>query len=136
MIRLEVVEGQDKGRVLESRSDLLKIGRGEVNDFVVSEWHVSQEHAIVLFVGDRYVVRDLQATNGTRIHRGEGDSPAVVDVGAAENREVALENGDLLLLGDPDRAARVRVVIEDEEDDARIVSVRRVAEIDRLEADL
>ena len=136
MIRLEVVEGQDKGRVLESRSDLVKIGRGEVNDFVVSEWHVSQEHAIVLFVGDRYVVRDLQATNGTRILRRVEGADKTIDVGAAENREVALESGDLLTLGDAERAARVAVKIEDEEDDARIVSVRRVAEIDRLEADL
>jgi Nif-specific regulatory protein len=136
MIRLEVVLGQDKGRVLESRSDLVKIGRGEVNDLVVSEWHVSGEHAIVLFVGDRYVVRDLVSTNGTRILRRDDEGSRTIDVTTAENREVVLEPGDVLLLGDDERAVRIEVLIEDEPDDARIVSVRRVAEIDRLEADL
>ncbi len=132
MIRLEVVEGQEKGRALESSADLIKIGRGEGTDLTVSEWHVSGEHARVLFDGDQYIIRDLHSTNGTRIERGG----ATLDVGAVENREMALATGDLLLFGDDERPVRVSVRIDEDPDDARIVAVRRVDEIGRVEADL
>jgi Nif-specific regulatory protein len=132
MIRVEVVEGQEKGRKLESRADFLRIGRGEGNELMLPEWHVSGEHAAIVLAGDHYVVRDLQSTNGTRVLRG-GE---ILDVGKSTGREVALRDEDVLLLGDAERPVRVHVRLEDDVDDARIVTVRRVAELGRVEADL
>jgi transcriptional regulator with GAF, ATPase, and Fis domain len=132
MIRVEVVEGQDKGKKLESRADFLRIGRGDTADLTVSEWHVSGEHAAIVLAGDHYVVRDLQSTNGTRVLRG-GE---MLDVAKSTGREVALRDEDILLLGDAERPVRVQVRLEEDVDDARIVTVRRVTELGRLEADL
>jgi pSer/pThr/pTyr-binding forkhead associated (FHA) protein len=132
MIRVEVVEGQDKGKKLESRADFLRIGRGDTADLAVSEWHVSGEHAAIVLAGDHYVVRDLQSTNGTRVLRG-GE---MLDVAKSTGREVALRDEDILLLGDAERPVRVQVRLEEDVDDARIVTVRRVTELGRLEADL
>jgi Nif-specific regulatory protein len=132
VIRVEVVEGQDKGKKLESRADFLRIGRGDAADLTVSEWHVSGEHAAIVLAGDHYVVRDLQSTNGTRVLRG-GE---MLDVAKSTGREVALRDEDVLLLGDAERPVRVQVRLEEDVDDARIVTVRRVTELGRLEADL
>jgi Nif-specific regulatory protein len=131
MIRVEVVEGQEKGRKLESRGDFVRIGRGESNDLTLPEWHVSGEHAAIVLAGDHYVVRDLQSTNGTRVVRG-GE---VLDVAQSAGREVALHDDDVLLLGDAERPVRVQVKLEEDKDDTRFVTVRRVAELGRVEAD-
>ncbi len=132
MIRVEVVEGQEKGRSIESRADALHIGRGEGNDLVLSEWHVSGEHASIVSTGDHYVVRDLKSTNGTRVMR----SGEILDVGQSAGREVGLRDEDVLLLGDAERPVRVRVHLEEDVDDARIVTVRRLEELERVEAGL
>ncbi|AKF07893.1 sigma-54-dependent Fis family transcriptional regulator [Sandaracinus amylolyticus] len=132
MIHLEVVDGQDKGRALETRADLVRIGRAEENELVLPDWHVSGEHAQLLLAGDRWVVRDLQSTNGTRILRGEER----LDLAAVEGRESALASGDVLLLGDDERPVKVLVTIDEDPDDARIVSVRKVAELGEVEKDI
>jgi Nif-specific regulatory protein len=132
MIQLEVVEGQEKGRSLESRADLVRIGRGDDNDLVLPDWHVSGDHAQIVLAGDRYIVRDLHSTNGTRILRG-GES---VDLTLLPGREAVLASGDVLLLGDEQRPVRIAVTIGEDPDDARIVSLRKVAELDKVEADL
>ena len=132
MIRLEVVSGQDAGRVLESRGDIVRIGRAAGNDLVLSEFHVSGEHATIVFSGETYVVRDLQSTNGTRVRRGG----RVIEVAEAAGREVALESGDELLVGDVQEPVPVHVDVGDEADDARIVSKRQIDEIERVEQEV
>jgi Nif-specific regulatory protein len=132
MLHLTVAEGSDKGRTLSFSADRVRLGRGEGNDLVLSEWHVSGEHAVLLWTQDHYVVRDLHSTNGTRVLRG-GD---VIDVGASAGREVVLRTGDVLLLGDAERPVRIDTRLEEDADDARIVSVRRLAELEKVEADL
>ncbi|MCS6796939.1 MAG: sigma 54-interacting transcriptional regulator [Myxococcota bacterium] len=130
MIRVEVV-APTAGRPYETPGDLVRIGRAEDNDVVVPELSVSGEHARIEFAGDHWVVRDLHSTNGTRLSRGG----VVLPVSEAPGREAALQSGDVLLLGDPERPARLLVTFGDEEDDARIVSLRRVAEVERVAGD-
>ena len=55
---------------------------------------------------------------------------------ASTGREVMLKTGDVLLLGDNERPVKVEVKVDDEPEDARIVSVRKLAELDKVEADL
>lgn len=130
MIRLEVVEGQDQERRIESNEDMIRLGRSDFNELVLSEWHVSGEHASIVLAGASYVVRDHNSTNGTRIERrGE-----VLDLADDEGREGELRDGDVLLLGDRERPVRIKVAIGDEPDDARIVSLRKVDELAEVEA--
>jgi len=130
VIRLEVVEGQDEARRIESNEDMLRLGRSDFNELVLSEWHVSGEHASIVLAGASYVVRDHNSTNGTRIERG-GDT---IDLADDDAREGELRDGDLLLLGDRERPVRIKVTIGDEPDDARIVSLRKVDELAEVEA--
>ncbi len=132
MIHLEVVDGQDKGRSIEGRSDLVRIGRGDANDLVLPEWHVSGEHAQLVLAGEKWIARDLQSTNGTRILRGA----EVLDLTAAPGREAALSSGDVLLFGDAERPVKVAVTIDEDQDSARIVSLRKVDELALALADL
>ena len=97
---------------------------------MLSEWHVSGEHASIVLAGASYVVRDHNSTNGTRIERG-GDT---IDLADDDAREGELRDGDLLLLGDRERPVRIKVTIGDEPDDARIVSLRKVDELAEVEA--
>jgi transcriptional regulator with GAF, ATPase, and Fis domain len=132
MIRVEVVDGQEKGRKFESSNDFVRIGRSDTNDVIVPEWHISGEHAAIVLSGDRYVIRDLQSTNGTRVLRaGE-----MLDAAQSSGREVSLLDGDILLLGDPERPVRLQLQVEDDPDDARIVTVRRVDDLVQVEADV
>ncbi|MFK7992301.1 MAG: sigma 54-interacting transcriptional regulator [Sandaracinaceae bacterium] len=130
MIRIEVLEGQEEGRRLESNEDVVRIGRSDLNDLVLGAWHVSGEHASIVIAGDAYIVRDHHSTNGTRVERnGE-----VLDVTDQEDREAEIQDGDVLLLGDAERPVRMMIQIGDEPDDARIVSVRKVDQLAEVEA--
>ena len=132
MIRVEVVDGQEKGRKFESTNDFVRIGRNDTNDVIVPEWHISGDHAAIVLSGDRYLVRDLQSTNGTRVLRaGE-----MLDAAQSSGREVSLLDGDILLLGDPERPVRLQLQVEDDPEDARIVTVRRVDDLGKVEADV
>ncbi|MCX7807513.1 MAG: sigma 54-interacting transcriptional regulator, partial [Deltaproteobacteria bacterium] len=133
-VRLEVLSGEEKGKVLESDNDLIRIGRSESNDLVLKDWHVSGEHALVLWAVDRYVIRDLQSTNGTRLWRG-GE---VIDVSKSAGREAVICDGDEIWLGDVESPVKlkVRLDISAESEQGRVVGLRRVAEISRVEADL
>lgn len=132
MLHLKVAQGSDPARTLSFGADVVRLGRAEGNDLVVSEWHVSGEHALVLWAEDHHLVRDLQSTNGTRIVR----SGELIDVGASVGREATLRSGDVLLLGDAERPVRIEVRIEEDAEEARIVTVRRLAELEQVEADL
>ncbi|MBZ0121581.1 MAG: sigma 54-interacting transcriptional regulator [Sandaracinaceae bacterium] len=130
-MRLEVVDGQQGGgRKLESSQDVVRIGRSEHNDLVLPEWHVSGEHASVVRAGEHYVVRDHQSTNGTRVRRGT----SVLDASSADGREIDLMPGDVILLGDSERPVQILVHMDDEPDDARIVTMRKVTELAAVEA--
>ncbi|MBX3249636.1 MAG: sigma 54-interacting transcriptional regulator [Myxococcales bacterium] len=130
MIRLQVIRGQSAGRVFESEADLIRLGRGERNDLVLSDHHVSAEHASIAFNGEAWVLRDHHSTNGTRVARN-GER---FDLAAQAGRELALASGDVLHLGEEAGAVHLAVTLDEEGDDgARIVSVRQVSELDAVE---
>jgi transcriptional regulator with GAF, ATPase, and Fis domain len=129
MIRLEVVRGQEIGRALESDQDLVRVGRAERNDLVVTDHHVSGEHASIAFNGEHWVLRDHHSTNGTRVLRG-GET---IDLATQPGRELVLASGDLIQLGEPSGAVHVAVTLDDDDDGARIVSVRQVADLVEVE---
>src|SRR5687767_11714208 len=130
MLHLRVLSGQDDGKDLKSAADVVRIGRSPSNDLILTEWHVSGEHAAILFAGDRYVLRDLHSTNGTRVRRGT----TTLVLADLPRREAVVEAGDELWLGDPERPVKLALAIPEDDDQTRIVKVRAVAEIAEVEA--
>jgi transcriptional regulator with GAF, ATPase, and Fis domain len=130
MIRLEVIDGEDRGRAIESNADLVTIGRAAENHLVVAAIHVSGEHAQIAFAGDKYVVRDNQSTNGTRVRRGA----SVIALSAQTLRETGLEDGDVIEVGEPEHPVRISVGVAEESDSTRFLSVVSVAKLAEVEA--
>jgi Nif-specific regulatory protein len=131
-MRLSVLSGDAQGTVVESDEDVVRIGRAGSNELVIDAIHVSAEHASLAYSELGWIVRDHHSTNGTRIVRGE----TVIDLSVEPGREAPLEPGDVLSIGDPEAHLAVAVEFEEEEDDTRIVSLRRVAEIGKVEAEV
>lgn len=140
MIRLEVQSGEAKGLAYgcgqpdegDAALGEFLVGRGEHCQLVLPVHHVSGEHLAVAYVGDGYVVRDLNSTNGTRLIRAGTTS----DLSSLPDRETRLQDGDVLQLGDVEADLRVAVHVGEEDDDTRIVSMRRVTELGQVEAEV
>jgi DNA-binding NtrC family response regulator len=85
--RLLVVEGPDRGLEVEVPATKLTIGTAPTNELVLADTTVSRRHCILSVEGDRYVLRDLDSTNGTVVD----DTPV---------REAYLAPGARIRLGD------------------------------------
>jgi transcriptional regulator with GAF, ATPase, and Fis domain len=105
VIVLEILQGTSTRSVHEMAGTIASIGRAPSNTVVLTDYHLSGEHAQVVREGDAYVFRDLRSTNGSAIERAGTRIP----VDASRKFEIALENGDLLLLGDARKPVTVRV---------------------------
>ncbi len=66
--RFVVVEGLDQGIEREFTGERVTIGTAHSNDFVLSDLTVSRNHCEVAVEGSRYVLRDLESTNGTTLN--------------------------------------------------------------------
>ncbi len=71
--RVVVVEGPDKGLEAEVAAPRLTIGSGSNNNLVLTDAAVSRHHCEITVRDDRYLLRDLGSTNGTRV----GDTPVL-----------------------------------------------------------
>jgi len=96
IIRLTLLSGRNAGQVCESRGDRLSIGRGDRNDLILDEPHVSLRHAEIHRAAGRFVYRDLCSTNGSLIQRGE--QRFVLDERSGFEKDLA--SGDQIALGD------------------------------------
>ena len=56
-----------------------------------------------------------------------------IDITEDEERELELHDADILLLGDAERPVRIIVHFGEEPDDARIVSLRKVDDLQKVE---
>jgi Nif-specific regulatory protein len=91
---------------------------------VIGEFHLSGDHAQITRVGDHYVFRDLRSTNGSAVER-DGRR---IQVDAAARWELALVDGDVLLLGNHHDPVRIAVRIgDDTADDAGDLGERLIA---------
>lgn len=125
MIRLEVTRGQLSGTAIEPTSDVVRIGRAEGNDLVLTDTHVSSEHAKIVFAGDKYVLVDQRSTNGTAILRG-GERIVLDD---SNGRETALEDEDVIELGSQDRVVEIKVGLREEADTAQVFALKKIEEL-------
>ncbi len=109
MIRLEVEQGEAKGRVFEHDAEEITLGRAPSSDLLLPDWHVSGSHGVITLESASGAVRyrDLKSTNGSRVIRGKQTLPVDSTVGF----ELALKHGDRLQLGDHERPVLVGVSI-------------------------
>src|SRR5262244_2107661 len=84
---LVLVNTDGVGKSFPITDSSLKIGKAPENDVVIDSPTVSRNHLIIRRQGDRFLVEDLQSTNGTFID-------------GAQIREAYLKPGQLLELGD------------------------------------
>ena len=140
MIVLEILHGTATQRLHRiTSSAATTIGRSPASTVVLSDFHLSGDHAQITRVGDHYVFRDLRSTNGSEVER-EGKR---LPVDATARWEVALADGDVLLLGNRHDPVRIAVRIGDEADDAelgdRLIASRSIltlpAVTDQIERD-
>lgn len=87
LVRVEVVAGNDRGKVFEGAARDLVIGRTPQCTICVADEDVSRRHAALCSEGDELIVEDLGSTNGTylggrAIHRERLDPGAVLEMGA------------------------------------------------------
>ena len=129
MVRLEVISGEEAGLALERDVDVLRIGRGPDSHLPLSAHHVSASHASLVFCADGYMVRDHHSTNGTSLMRGT----EVFGLGSQPGREMLLRSGDVILLGEPEHAVQVRVLLTDDGDATEFVQTREVADVGPVE---
>jgi transcriptional regulator with GAF, ATPase, and Fis domain len=127
MIKLSVRQGELSGREVESETAVLGIGRNPENALQLPDYHLSGEHGQIFREDDHYVYRDLRSTNGSRVRRGE----SLIDLDTTGSRELALRDGDELLLGDATAPVVIacRIQVEDQEGAERIIAVRSLAEL-------
>jgi Nif-specific regulatory protein len=123
MIRIEIRAGELTGKSFEFTADVVRVGRAGDCDLALPDALVSSDHARLVFAGERYVLRDQRSTNGTSVVR-RGERIAVDD---AIGRELALESGDLVELGQGSVA--FEVTLKDDPEDARVVAVRPIEQL-------
>ena len=129
MIVLEILHGTATQRLHRiTSSAATTIGRSPASTVVLSDFHLSGDHAQITRVGDHYVFRDLRSTNGSEVER-EGKR---LPVDATARWEVALADGDVLLLGNHHDPVRIAVRIGDDDDPQelgdRLIASRSIAE--------
>jgi transcriptional regulator with GAF, ATPase, and Fis domain len=132
VIVLEILQGTATQRVYRINAGTpVTIGRSPASTIVLTDFHLSGDHAMITQIGDHYVFRDLRSTNGSAVER-EGKRLAV---DATARWELALVDGDNLLLGNRNDPVRIAVRIGDEvEEDLgdRLVASRSIMDLPQV----
>ncbi len=85
--RLEIPEGQANFQSFDLKKPEIVIGRGKECDIVLNDKKSSRKNTKIVREGNRYLVRDLDSSNGTYLN---GNSV----------KEAELSDGDMLRVGD------------------------------------
>ena len=125
MIVLDILTGSATQRQhrIATAAGVTTIGRSPASTVVLGDFHLSGDHAQITRVGDHYVFRDLRSTNGSAVER-DGRR---IQVDAAARWELALADGDVLLLGNHHDPVRIAVRIGDDAEDGGDLGERLIA---------
>jgi Nif-specific regulatory protein len=137
-ISIAVHTGAAAGRRYDlerARHPQVTLGRGEGNAIVLPDYHLSGEHGQLFWEDDQVIYRDLRSTNGSAVQRGE--RRLLVD--ATLGHEIAVHDGDQLLLGDPKAPVVLSVDVrapeeKDDNGDERVLASRRLEELPEVAA--
>ncbi|MHC4870601.1 MAG: protein kinase domain-containing protein [Planctomycetota bacterium] len=87
MARLRIVAGDDAGKEFELSTEKVVLGRRSTNAVVIDHPKASRDHAEVCFDGEKYILKDLDSSNGTYLN------------GFKITEEQSLEAGDEIRVG-------------------------------------
>ena len=93
MIKLKVIQGEEKGKTFRCDGKVVEIGRAPSNTLVLSDPMVSWRHGVVELKRGRYVYQDLASKNGTTLYQNK---KRIVMKGVVQGRTIA-KNNELLL---------------------------------------
>lgn len=71
LVTLQVIDGADRGRVFDGLATPVTVGREEGNSIQLSDERVSRFHFKIQEDHDKYVLTDLDSTNGTKVNGEE-----------------------------------------------------------------
>ncbi len=129
MIRIEVVQGQDKGKTFTCDQDKVTIGRAPSAKIQLNDYHLSGEHGLLFCEGDQYIYRDLRSTNGSMLLRGTKREV----LGGSARWEASIRDGDRLLLGDAASPVilicKITGSVADGEEKHRILATRALSDL-------
>lgn len=108
--RLQILTGDNRGAVFFLKDERVVIGRGEKCQIKIADVKASREHAELVWIGDHYVLSDLNSQNGI-LHN--------------ENaiKQVSLKNNDKFVIGQTVFLYKNQIYQEKKQDDE--VSVKR-----------
>ncbi|MBI4864418.1 MAG: sigma 54-dependent Fis family transcriptional regulator [Candidatus Riflebacteria bacterium] len=78
---ITVLDGPDRDRVFRMHGSVLRVGKGQENEVVLTDQTISRAHLVIEERQGRYLVRDLGSTNGTTIN-GLRTAEACIDAEA------------------------------------------------------
>lgn len=84
--QLIIVDGPNRGRKLSLSKETVTLGKKENNDLIIQDSTVSRNHLEISMKEDRFLLKDLESTNGTFIN-------------GTRVKEAYLVPGDLIKLG-------------------------------------
>jgi Nif-specific regulatory protein len=131
VIVLEILQGTAEQRLHRITGSTVSIGRSPASTVALSDYHLSGDHAVITQIGDHYVFRDLRSTNGSAIERAGKRIP----IDATARWEIALADGDLLLLGNRADPVRIAVRIGEEADENlgdRLIASRSIMDLPQV----
>ena len=124
-IRLEVLSGDEAGKVFESDADVVRVGRGPECELRLAAATLSQRHARISAAGGGFVVEDEGSSNGSALLRG--DVRIELELKGGQH---ALLNGDELELGgDSGEPTRLKVLLGDAAPAPEVVATRSLQEL-------
>ncbi len=131
-IRIEVLSGEDAGKVFESDADVVRIGRAPDCELRLEGEQLSSRHACISAGRGGFVVSDEGSSGGSWLVHGEERTEL-----SLEDGQRALANGDELELGgDSAEPLRLRVSLGDEPPPPEVVTTRSLAELQSASAAL
>jgi pSer/pThr/pTyr-binding forkhead associated (FHA) protein len=125
-VTLQIVDGADRGRVLENLPTPITIGREEGNSLQLNDERISRFHLKIQEDNDRVVLTDLESTNGTKVN-GEETQLRILRYG-----DVITVGRSVLLYGSRQQIAQRLAALRKGEDDEHTVDAD---ELDEAEAD-
>ncbi len=131
-LRVEVVDGPDRGKTAVAKSDTITVGTSLDNDVVLADNTVSRYHLELRHLGKDIQVEDLGSTNGTMLgkailERAKLLPGAVLKVG---NTSLRVDDGEPLRLETHDRDSFFGIRGKSQSMRRLMVQIKRAAQSD------
>lgn len=124
-ITVRVIDGADRGRVYRDLGTPVSVGREEGNSIQLNDERISRFHLKIQEDGDRYILTDLESTNGSKVN-GEDIHLRVLQFG-----DIVALGRSLLLFGSEDQIRqRLEEVRRDDPDGSATLGLQEIVRTD------